>query len=418
MDYKTVTECRVCKSTRLTKYLDLGLIPLANAINQTPIGKFQDKYPLQVMLCEECSLSQLSIVVDPKVLYANYPYHSGVSSTFRQHCYDLGAKLRAMWDKRDREESNPNILASISGGRQQPNVLDIACNDGTLLKEFRKSGFTVNGVEPSNIEIPHEDLIPVIRQFWSEKLAGQYAVAFDFITATNVFAHVDDLDDFVRGVKLLLLPKGVFVVEVPYLMQMLVNKTFDTIYHEHLSYFTVRALNTLFNKHGMTLFKVEQNTIHGGSIRCFVSKHKYQIDSSVDYLIRTEGLMGLGRINEYHDFSIYCQELKRDLRNMFEICKSQNAKVMGYGATAKSTVLLNYCGITNDMIHSIVDETPDKQNKYTAGTDIPIVDFSHFEKEEPDFIVLLAWNFATELKQKTAHLRCLYIHPMPVVRVE
>lgn len=405
MEYREVTECRVCKSNRLTKYLDLGLIPLANAINKTPIGKFQAKYPLQVMLCEQCSLSQLSIIVDPKILYADYPYHSGVSSTFRQHCYDLGAKLKAMWDKQ--EKFHP-----------QPNVLDIACNDGTLLKEFRKSGFLVNGVEPSNIEIPHEELIPVIRQFWSEKVASQYAVAFDFITATNVFAHVDDLDDFVRGVKLLLLPKGVFVVEVPYLMQMLVNRTFDTIYHEHLSYFTVRALNTLFERHGMTLFKVEQNGIHGGSIRCFVSKHKYDIDSSVNYLIRTEGLMGLGRIGEYLDFSEYCKELKRDLVNMFDICKSQNAKVMGYGATAKSTVLLNYCGITNDMIHSIVDETPDKQNKYTAGTDIPIVDFSHFEKEQPDFIVLLAWNFERELRQKTAHLNCLYIHPMPVVRVE
>lgn len=405
MDYNKVTRCRICQSERLTKYLDLGLIPLANAINQTPIGKFQDKYPLQVMLCEECSLSQLSIVVDPKVLYANYPYHSGVSSTFRQHCYDLGAKLKSMWDKQEKFHEHPNVL-------------DIACNDGTLLKEFRKSGFSVTGVEPSNIEIPQEDLIPVIRQFWSEKVAGQLSVAFDFVTATNVFAHVDDLHDFIRGVKLVLLPKGVFVVEVPYLMQMLVKRTFDTIYHEHLSYFTLRSLNRLFNASGMTIFKAEQSTIHGGSIRIYASKHKYDVDSSVDYLLRTENLMGLGRIGEYMSFAQDCKDLKNDLRNMFDICKSTNSKVMGFGATAKSTVLLNYCGITNDMIHSIVDETPDKQNKYTAGTDIPIVDFSHFEKEKPDYIILLAWNFFQECKSKTAHIDCRYIIPMPIVRVE
>lgn len=402
MDYKQVTQCRVCGSKRLTKYLDLGMMPLVNAL-ETRYDAVSPKYPLEILLCESCSLSQLSIVVDPKVLYANYPYRSSISSTFKRHCRHLGEKLYAMF-------------AQHESHRPKPAVLDIASNDCCLLREFREVGFIINGVEPSTNLMPTlDELIPVTNDFWSEKLAKSTSYVMDFITATNVFAHVDDLDDFVLGVKQALAPKGMFVVEVPYLKDMLTCGTFDTIYHEHLSYFTFRAMKTILERHGLTVFMVEQVPIHGGSLRVYASKHSYPVDKSVGDLIRFENLMGYGMPKGYVTFVEDIEDNKARLLKLMRAIKGK--KVVAYGASAKGVVLLNYCGLTKDDVQIIVDETPDKQGKFSPGTGIQILHPNTMEAVHPDFILMLAWNFFEEIYEKTKHLESVHIVPLPSLRV-
>lgn len=403
MDYKRIEKCRVCGSKRLIKYLDLGMMPLVNAL-EPRFDSVSIKYPLEVLLCESCSLSQLSIVVEPNILYSNYPYRSSISSTFTEHCRVLGEILFEMFKHH-------------GSSREKPTVLDIASNDCCLLKEFRKIGFLINGVEPSTNLVPEVDeLIPVVNAFWSEKLAKSYTYAMDFITATNVFAHVDDLDDFVLGVKEALTDKGMFVVEVPYLKDMLICGTFDTIYHEHLSYFTFRAMKTILEKHGLNVFLVEQVSIHGGSLRVYASKHPYLVDKSVGDLIRFENLMGYGRPESYSKFVEDVEDNKDMLVKLMRAIRGK--RVVAYGASAKGVVLLNYCGLTKDDVEVIVDDTPDKQGKFSPGTIIQIVSPEILEKRPPDFILMLAWNFFDEIYKKTSHLKSIHIVPLPTLWVK
>lgn len=405
VDYKVVTECRVCKGTNLKTYLDLGNAPLPNNLlgASTEIHRV---YPLRVLFCQDCCLSQLSVVVNPKLMFDQYAYHSSVSQTFKDHCATMAQDLMDIWKKKESPTK-----------RVMPMVMDIASNDGCLLREFRKEGFTVNGVEPAkNHMLPFEDLIPVIHEYWSESLANAYTINADFITATNVFAHVDDLDDFLRGVKKALRPDGVFVVEVPYLQDLMLGNQYDTIYHEHLSYFLLTPLKHLFDLHSLPIFRVERQKIHGGSLRIYAAKAGvHEVEPSVEQLLNHERLMGYTKFNHYQVFKKNVEQERRDLQKM--LMGLVGKKVMGYGASAKGASLLNYCGITPFQIQSIVDDTPDKQGKFVPGCGIPIVDFSHFEKERPDYIVLLAWNFADELIKKTKHLGAKYIIPIPWVRV-
>lgn len=403
MNYKKVTHCRICKSKNLTKYLDLGNVPLAN--NLIGVADTLDIYPIQVLLCSICHLSQLSIVVDPKLMYSKYAYHSSVSQTFKDHCFKMGETLKAMWIRK--EKFHPI-----------PNVIDIASNDGCLLKEFRKHGFGVTGVEPaSNLQPELSEYIPTINDFWSDSLASRFTVAVDFITATNVFAHVDDIDDFLNGVKRLLLPNGIVVIEVPYFPNLIAGNQFDTIYHEHLSYFLLKPLMILFKLHDIPIFRVEKYPIHGGSIRIYASSKQYEVENSLYDIIDDEDSNGFYNINKYFYLSTKIENSCNKLNLMLEELHLEGKKVMGYGASAKGISLLNYAKISANYLHSIVDETPDKQGNFTPGTNIPIVDFSHFEKEKPDFILLLAWNFEAELRRKTEHIGAKYIVPIPEVKI-
>lgn len=409
MNYKLVNSCRICKSKRLKKYLDLGSVPLANSLLRDS-DESPAKYPVQVLFCEDCSLSQLSIVVDPTIMFTDYLYHSSVSKTFQKHCRDMALELKKFATK-----------------NSPPSLIDIAANDGCLMEQFRHEGFVVRGFDPCERmarDAWKDKLLLIIPKFWNKETAicGRSWSGEDFITATNVLAHVDDLYGFLEGVKYHFEynPKGVFVAEFPYFHNLLENNQFDTIYHEHLSYFLFRPIVKLFRECGIPIFKVEQYDIHGGSLRIYASMYPYREDKSILDTLILERELELDMFHTYENFASRVENVKESLRTTLELLSRNGEKVMCYGASAKGISLLNYCNIPKEFIHSIVDDTPEKQGKWTPGTRIPIVDFSHFEKERPQHILLTAWNFSSELIEKTKSHRArngTYILPIPEVRI-
>lgn len=436
MDYKKVKLCRICGSKRLRKYLDLGKVPLANSLVTRP--QEVKKYPIQVLFCEDCSLSQLSIVVDPKVLYTNYPYHSSVSETFKEHCREMAEEINLI---------NSDKLKT---------VIDIACNDGCLLNEFRETGgfFWHIGIDPSqNLiseakskfqEVNNKGHLDFRCEFWSKEVKAPRA---QVITATNVLAHVDDVRGFLDSVyeSLCLNKKSFCVVEFPYLIDLLDSNAFDTIYHEHLSYFLFKPVQKLFDMCGMRIFKVNRVKIHGGSLRVYACRKKlFRIEStdnstgknyndkmieydsteilpedkSVKDMLKLEKNYGVYKIKEYLKFSKRVNKIRKDFKSLISRLKN---KVIGYGASAKGLSLINYCNMDATHIPAIVDETPAKQGKFTAGSNIPIMGYDHFTVTKPDYIVLFAWNFAEEMKRKTSwHPKSggEYIVAIPEVRIE
>src|SRR3989338_6027440 len=265
--YKKIKRCRVCGSKDLVKYLDLGKNPLANSVvNPKDMGKSEPKFLLGVLYCNNCSLSQLSVVVDPKILFSRYVYRSSISKTFQAHCAEMA----------------DNVI-SLLGSRKKELVVDIASNDGCLLEQFKKKGFMVIGVEPAeNIaKIANSKGIETLCKFWDDGAAKTILEKYGkakVITATNVFAHVDDLNSFLRAVSILLDKNGLFIIEVPYLYDLLAKNEFDTIYHEHLSFFLVKPLGILLDRNKLRIFKVEKHSIHGGSLRILASKEGFRED--------------------------------------------------------------------------------------------------------------------------------------------
>jgi len=404
MEYRLVTRCRICKSSELEKYLDLGKTPLVNKLPKST-SEHLERYPLEVLFCKECALSQLSVVVNPEVLYAsNYPYYSSVSNTFREHCNKLAITLKDML---------PMIKHPY--GNEHVTVTDIASNDGCLLEEFRKEGFVVSGFEPCKelADVARMKLIGVVNDFFTEESAKRYLSSRHFVTATNVFAHVDDVQDFLRGIPHMLDKNGVLVIEVPYLVDMIQKNEFDTIYHEHLSYFLLKPLVRLFRDCGIPIFKVEKLDIHGGSIRIYASQTSYEKHESVDKMLKEES--GYHHISAYYDFRRQVRIVIDNLTELLESLNNQNKKVVGYGASAKGVNLMNYCNLTTHDLHAVIDETPAKQGCYIPSCNIPIVPFEEFGK--PDYILLLAWNFSKELMEKTKHLGAKYIIPIPKVEI-
>lgn len=386
-DYRVITECRACKSSNLFEYLDLNESPLANKLDSIT------SYPIKVVVCEDCYLSQLSIVVRPEVLYSEYPYHSSMSSTFKTHCADLAQKLK--------EDFSPS---------ENPLVIDIASNDGTCLAQFRDAGFErFLGVEPSNLaHTCIKNGFPCTKAFWSEELARSYSwePGAAFIVAQNVLAHVDNLRDFILGVKYALHDKGVFVGEFPYMIDLVRDVQVDTIYHEHLSYFLLNPLHNLFSSLGLPIFKIERLDIHGGSLRIYASKDAYSRDESVMDLLKLEGELGYYKLSTYIDFAARAYGLGARLQKQLEALAG--SKIMGYGASAKGISLINYFAL-GKYFHSIVDETPAKQGHAIPGSLIPIVPFTAFDTERPDYIFLLAPNFSNEMKAKTSYLGAKYL---------
>ena len=390
--FRHVHNCRVCGSGNLVKYVDFGMMPLANShVNPSSMEK-EHTFPLEVMLCRDCSLSMLSIVVQPELMFSNYSYHSSVSKTFQNHCNELAKQMKSLF------------------GNEGALVVDIASNDGCMLREFRKYGFGVLGVEPAGnlAEKANKEGIETIPEFWGrgavEKIIAEHGKA-GIITATNVFAHVDDLHDFARNVKRLLSDDGVFIIEVPYAINLIKKREFDTIYHEHLSYFLVKPLLKLFESEGMEVKDVEENQIHGGSIRFFVAKksnRRLPLNlKRIEMLLGREEKEKMYSEKTYFDFANELLEIKIDLLTLLSKLSKEGMKIGAYGASAKGNTLLNYSGISSDFVGFIIDDTPEKQNMLYAGNHIPIYPFGELEKRKPDYLIILAWNFAREIMDKT-----------------
>ncbi len=403
--------CRICKNKKLKRILDLGEMPLANAfLDKNQLNQKEISYPLRVVWCESCGLLQIDEIVPAEILFRNYIYVSGTSEALRKHFKGLATNI-----------ANNFKLNSSSL------VIDIGSNDGTLLKEFIKYGVQVRGVEPAiNIaKIAEENDIRTINDFFSEDVAKNIVKEYgkaDAVTATNVVAHTNDLDDLLKGIAYLLKDDGIFVIELPYLVDLLDNVEFDTIYHEHLSYFAVRPLKKFFEEHDFKIVNIEKVKIHGGTIRIFVSKKKsgYDINENVNRLISLEIKKGLNEVTAYRKFAERVEKLKEDLVNLLQKLQSENKKVIGYGAAAKGNTLLNYYHIEPELIEFIADLNPMKQNKFTPGTNIPVYSPEQIYKAKPDYMLILAWNFADEIMKQQSKFKEIggkFIIPVPEVKI-
>lgn len=380
---KKINKCRSCKNSKLVKYLNLGKQPLANSYHK---GKNLQEFPLEVMLCTNCFHSQLSVVVNPDLLFKEYLYVSGTTKTFRDHCKELA---------RD----------AVKRVGKKASVLDIACNDGTQLEFFRDFGYEVLGVDPArNLrKITKSKKIPVKVDYWTNDLAKRINKKFDLITGTNVFAHVNDLDQFINAAELALKDTGLLILEFPYAQEMISKNEFDTIYHEHLSYFTVNSFKTLMDRMGLVIIDVLQTPIHGGSIRFFLNKGGKKHSKKVEKLIKIEKNKGLLKKITYLDFSKKVKKNKKDFVKLFLDLKLQKEKVIGYGASAKGNTMLNYFKLNLDYI---VDDNSLKWGYKTPGRNIPIKSPQIIKKEKNNLnIVILSWNFYPEIVNKIISIR-------------
>ena len=380
MTYKQVYKCRCCQSENLQEYLDLGEQPLANAFYD---GKEQQsRYPLKVNVCLNCFHNQLSIAVDSVILYKNYPYVTGISQSFRTHCQSL------VQDVKDK----------LSTSVIHPKVLDIGCNDGTLLNCFRQEypDCRAVGVDPC---VTSEDGVHLISGFWGKSLACSIGEKFDVITSTNSFAHVDDNEDFLKACALVLAKDGLVVIEVPYHKNLITHLQFDTIYHEHLSYWLVAPFIWLVDRCGFSIVDVVLTPIHGGSLRIWLKKERSLFHHPlVHQMVTWEYDCSLFSFDRYERFAIEVKGLK----NQIEKIIGKKGKI-GYGACAKATVMLNYCDVDLDYV---VDDTPQKQGKFIPGTEIPVLSPEILKNENPgQEIVILPWNFQNEIINKIRHIR-------------
>lgn len=393
---KKAIQCRVCKKNKLFKVFSFGPTPLANSfLTKEQIDLPEAFYPLDVVFCENCSFLQLAHVVSPKLLFSNYVYVSSTSKVFVNHFREFAK------DVVNRFSLNNSSL-----------VIDIGSNDGILLRPFKDLGVRVIGIEPANriANMARKTGVDTIAKFFSIDVALRIVKKHGkakIVTATNVFAHIDDLDEMITGVKVLLEEDGVFITESPYLIDFFEKKYFDLVYHEHLSYWALTPLIRLFERFGMRIFDVQKVPVHGGSIRVFatIEKSSYVIEKRVGEYLQKEKQMKLSSIKTYLDFAKEVLRNKAKLIILLVKLKVDNKRIVGYGAPAKGNTLLNYFKIGSDILDYIIDDSPLKQGLYTPGTHIPVVSSSKLKTDHPDYILILAWNFAHSIIEKLSDYR-------------
>lgn len=400
--------CRVCGSDKLTKYLDLGIMPLANNLEFTSVrAKEKERFPLQVMFCEDCGLSQLSVVIDPSKMFSYYTYRSSVNGGYVKHCRKMAERMQK--DLKLNENSF---------------VIDIAGNDGALLREFKSviPSLKVLNVDPATnlTAIAEASGIPCVTDFWSPRLAIKILEDMgeaDLITATNVFAHVDNVSDFIKGAVIALKRgTGILMLEFPYLVDFIEGNEFDTVYFEHLSYFSIIPLSRLCENLGMQIVNVERQSIHGGTVRVSIcdkfSEHK--VDQSVHAFIRREMDLGFNTIRKYLDWSVSIKGIIDEFSMKILDLKRSGKKVAAFAASAKGNTLLCSAGMDTDVISYIADETPEKIGKFSPTTGIPIVNKAEIINSHPDYIIILSWNFKDEIIAKLNKIyNGKYIIPLP-----
>jgi UDP-glucuronate decarboxylase len=386
-----ITTCRICKSEKLTPVLSFGSTPLANSfLSENDLTKAEPFFPLEVNFCENCYLLQLAHVVSPDLLFKNYLYVSSTSKVFVEH-FEAYAK-----DAYDQFKLNKKSL-----------IVDIGSNDGILLKPFKELGVKVLGVDPA-LNIAKEATkkgLKTIPEYFTEKTARKISQTYgkaDVVTANNVFAHTDDISGLIKGVKALLKEEGVFVVEFPYLGDMLQKNLFDLVYHEHLSYFSIAPLVTFFKNRQMKVFDVKMVSSHGGSARIFVAREgsKHKTSLLVKQILNEEKKLGLHEAKTFKEFANQIRENSSKLTSLLNEIKKEGKTIAGYGAPAKGNTLLNYFGIGKETLDYIVDDAPLKQGLYTPGTHIPIVSSEKLKLNPPDYLLILAWNFAEPIMKK------------------
>jgi C-methyltransferase-like protein/putative zinc binding protein/methyltransferase family protein len=378
--------CRSCGSSSLHLILDLGLQPLANAlVEPSNVGQPEDKFPLEVIFCESCSLVQVSETIPPEVLFGrDYPYFSSFLPELLEHSRHHALAL----------------LQTYALGRDSL-VVEVASNDGYLLKNFLAAGVPVLGIDPAQgpAQAARDIGVETLQAFFGADTANQLVAEgkrADVMLANNVLAHVENINAFVAGFAILLADDGVAEFEFPYLRDLIDAGAFDTIYHEHVFYYSLRALDPLFERHGLHLNDVQRIGIHGGSLRLTVGR-KPGKTSRLEAMMREEAELGMSTLQYYKGFGQRVAELRDELRGLLHGLVAKGERVAAYGAAAKGATLLNFAGIDGDVIDYVVDRNPHKVGRYMPGLRIPVRPVEALATDRPDYLLILAWNFGAEI---------------------
>jgi SAM-dependent methyltransferase len=388
--------CRFCGHTLQHTFVDLGMSPLCESyVPIEQLNSMERFYPLHVYVCDNCFLVQLQQYVSAEEIFSEYAYFSSYSESWLRHASNYVEQITARF-----------------GFDQRSHVVELASNDGYLLQYFVKKGIPCLGIEPARnvARVAIEKGVPTVAKFFGEQTARELAAEgkfADLLLANNALAQVPDLNDFVKGMKILLAPGGVITVEFPHLMRLMEENQFDTIYHEHFSYFSFVASQKIFAAHGLTLFDVEELPTHGGSLRIY-ARHAQDrskpVGPSVSELSRREIDAGLTDLATYSGFAERVKETKRKLLDFLIRVKREGKTVAGYGAPGKGNTLLNYCGIRTDFLDYTVDRNPFKQGKFLPGTHIPILHPDRIRETQPDYVLVLPWNLKNEIRQQLAYV--------------
>jgi SAM-dependent methyltransferase len=393
-------------------FVDLGMSPLANSyIKSDQLNRMEPFYPLHVYVCEKCLLVQLEQFSTPHDIFSDYAYFSSFSDSWLAHA----RSYVDMIVDRFRLDCNSRIV-------------EIASNDGYLLQNFVTRGVPVLGVEPAANVAEAAKMKGINTQvaFFGEKTALDLIAegwGADLIIGNNVLAHVPDLNDFVRGLKVLLKPTGLITMEFPHLLQLMEQNQFDTIYHEHFSYFSFLAVEQVFARHRMKLFDVEELPTHGGSLRiyaCHDDDTSKPVEARAKELKSGEETVGFGQLNHYLSFGLRVEATKRKLLSFLISAKQEGKHVVGYGAPAKGNTLLNYCGVRTDLIDYTVDRSPHKQGHFLPGVHIPIYEPEQVRRTHPDYLLILPWNIREEVMRQMSYIRewgGKFVVPIPEVHV-
>ncbi len=389
--------CRFCGASLLHTFVDLGMSPPSETIlERAQLNEMEAFYPLHVFVCDQCFLVQLQEYVAPENIFTEYAYFSSYSDSWLAHAK---AYTKLMIER-----------FKLNG---QSQIVELASNDGYLLQYFVEAGIPVLGIEPAKnvAKVATKKGVPTLMKFFSAELAEELVgdgTQADLLIGNNVLAQVPNLRGFVKGMKILLKPNGIITLEFPHLMRLIEENQFDTIYHEHFSYFSFLTVQRILAEFGLTVFDVEELPTHGGSLRIYA---RHEQDYSRPVTVRAQELAereekaGFTRLETYFSFAEKVKETKRKILDFLIRVKREEKSVVGYGAPGKGNTLLNYCGIRSDFLDYTVDRNPYKHGKFLAGTHIPVFDTGRIRKTKPDYVLILPWNLKKEISEQLSYVR-------------
>ena len=402
-------KCRHCKTKLVHQFIDLGTSPPSNSfIKNTNLNDPEKYYPLRVLVCDTCWLVQTEDFVNASEMFSpEYAYFSSYSTSFLKHSKQYVEKM----------------VSSLSLDKKS-RVLEVASNDGYLLSFVKNLNIECFGIEPtkSTAEVARSKGIHIINEFFSTDLAKRLAKdqkSVDLAIANNVLAHVPDINDFVKAFSLILKKNGIATFENPHLLELIKEKQFDTIYHEHFSYLSLTSANKIFNHNGLRVFDVEKIPVHGGSLRYYVQRSdtgKRSISKRVDALLEEESNAGLTNLDFYSNFQKVAEDIRDDFRKFLLEQKNKGKVVIGYGAAAKGNTLINFCNIPQKFLSFISDKNPMKQGLYSPGSKIPIFSENKIREQKPDFIVIFPWNIKEEIIDQLKFVKqwgCKFVVAIP-----